>query len=155
MEQRPDPIAIDLFFWGAGYRRILYSGTDSQLQPKDSGTEPATAEHDGKDGAPVAPKGEAPTLEWLFGPEGRHPSHSSKPHVHISDTLIKEIGPDILNRRPPYDRPEGKHFRARWSGKKNWTIVGYETLDLDAFKRCLDGKWLHVAGVFLLRLGTA
>uniref|UniRef100_A0A7S4FQQ0 Uncharacterized protein n=1 Tax=Eutreptiella gymnastica TaxID=73025 RepID=A0A7S4FQQ0_9EUGL len=121
-------------------------GTDSQLQPKDSGTEPATAEHDGKDGAPVAPKGEAPTLEWLFGPEGRHPSHSSKPHVHISDTLIKEIGPDILNRRPPYDRPEGKHFRARWSGKKNWTIVGYETLDLDAFKRCLDGKWLHVAG---------
>eukprot|EP01006_Ploeotia_vitrea_P057807 TRINITY_DN68293_c0_g1_i1.p1 TRINITY_DN68293_c0_g1~~TRINITY_DN68293_c0_g1_i1.p1 ORF type:complete len:436 (+),score=34.55 TRINITY_DN68293_c0_g1_i1:36-1310(+) len=75
-----------------------------------------------------------------------HPSSGSKQHFRVSDGMLAIVGDDIIHRRPPYNRPPGKHFHAHYTSGKDWEIVNGTKFPLSAVKKCLDGKWLHIAG---------
>eukprot|EP00667_Euglena_gracilis_P012670 EG_transcript_13028 len=66
--------------------------------------------------------------------------------MHVSDALIAAVGEAVVRRRPPFDRRLGQYFAARWASEKTWHIEGYSLRALPDFKRCLDGRWLHISG---------
>ena len=83
----------------------------------------------------------------LFANETRQRRDGSRPHFYISDLLIDGLGGAVVRGDPPFDRqPEGQHYKARYTADGDYEILGRTKVDVAAARRCLDGKWVHIAG---------